>query len=118
MFPGLARDDSVLVPLHCQMQFERFFLITDALLWRNGSTERALKAPGTHRCHGKVLSPNVDYSRPCPPACAATSCRQEPHIQGQILPQGGVLTQQMLSYGLGYILSSHAQTVWFHVCAS
>lgn len=48
--------------------------------------QNALTDPHTHRCHGEVLPPNI----PTPPqrfqARAATSRRQEPHIQGQLLP--------------------------------
>ena len=62
--------------------------------------QNALTALYTCRCHGKALSPNMDYSYRCLQArAAATSCRKEPHIQGQFPPPGNILTQQILSHG-------------------
>lgn len=105
MFTGLAQHKrwlSTLVLLSCQLEFEHFFLITDPFYGETGLLQNTLAAPHTHRCHGKVLSPDVDYSYPCLQARTATSCRQEPHIQGQFLPLGNMLIQQTLSCGQDY----------------
>lgn len=84
--------------------------------------QNAPAAPHAHRCYGKVLLPNMDYSYPCLQARTATSCRQEPHVWGQFLPPGNVLTLQTLSYGLdhwndnSYIFKAFKpQTVWIHL---
>lgn len=64
--------------------------------------QNALTAPYACRCHGKDLPASVDYSYCCPQARMVTSRRQEMHIQGQFLPPGKVLAQQMLSYRRDY----------------
>lgn len=49
----------------------------------------------------EFFDPTLTNSNRCLQACTATSCRQDPYIEGQVLPPGTVLTHQM-SYELDH----------------
>lgn len=100
--PGWHITDSESVLLYCSA-------VSCNLSSSSSSTDSLWRNEPFAKCPHSALHMSLPWQSPftqhglflrCLQAhAAATSCRQEPHIQGQFPPPGNMLTQQMLSHG-------------------